>query len=111
MERQLNTAEALNNELGKWERAKLAAASIALIGLAALTSELVIGLKTHSEQVLAAMGWAMMGTGALIVFCEVLTINFSRKGDRTIKLAHRLGIETTDRFFRRRLITQEQQAS
>lgn len=110
-ERAISTVEVLNNELNKWERAKLAAALITLIGLSSLTSEIAAGVNTSSEQIQNAMEWAMIGTGAISAFGIAAAIEFSRKGDKTIRNALGLGIETRDRFFRRRLITPDQQAT
>ncbi len=109
-ERPISGVEELNNELSKWERAKLAAASLVLVELAALISEMIAGVKTSSEQVQFATQLAMIGTGAISVFSIAAAIEFSRKGDRTISNARRLGVESRDRFFRRRLITPDQQA-
>ncbi len=104
-------AEELNNELSRWERAKLAASTIVLIGLSTLTSEMIVGVKTSSEQVQAAMQLAMIGTGVISSFSIVAAMELSRRGDKTIRNARRLGIETRERFFRRRLITPHQQTA
>ncbi len=109
-ERPTSTAEQLNNDLSRWEKAKLAASSIVLIGLTALTSEMIAGVKTSSEQVQAAMQLSMIVAGVISSFSIVAAIEFSRRGDKTIRNAQRLGIKSQDRFFRRRLITPDQRA-
>ena len=105
------TPEELNAELGKWEKAKLAAATVTLIALSVLTAEMVTGIKTSSDQVQSAMQWAMIGSGLVTGFSIASVIEFSRYGDRTIRSAQRLGAKMQKRFFVRRLITPDQQAA